>query len=259
MTMYLSGMVCLTAVAVLAMQLAIGREACAAGPTTGPASQPEPVLRVGKLKVNKVLFLGNSITVHPPAPQIGWFGNWGMAATTAEEDYVHVLTQRLGKAAGGQPQIRLGNIAPFEREFATYDAARGLRDDVAFRADVVIIAVGENVPELTTAQAKADYRTAFAKVLAELKKGNNPAIFVRSSFWPNATKDAIMKSACVEAGGIFVDISALSSAEANYARSEQKIAHAGVAAHPGDRGMAAIAGALWSAIETSAAAATRGD
>lgn len=243
----------------LALQAGMVGEVCAAGPTTEPASQPEPVLRVGGLKMSRVLFLGNSITLHPPAPQIGWLGNWGMAATAADKDYVHVLTQHLAKAAGGQPRIRVGNIATFEREFGTYDVARGLRDDAAFGADVAIIAIGENVPELTTEQAKAGYRAAFAKLLAELKKDNRPAIFVRSAFWPNATKDAIMKAACAEAGGVFVDISALSRQEANYARSEQKIAHGGVAAHPGDRGMAAIADALWAAIGKQAAATTRGD
>ena len=38
---------------------------------------------IGGLQAERVLFLGNSITLHAPAPNIGWTGNWGMAATRA--------------------------------------------------------------------------------------------------------------------------------------------------------------------------------
>jgi len=71
---------------------------------------------------------------------------------------------------------------------------------------------------------------------------------VRSCFWPNKAKDQILKKACQAVGGIFVDIGDLSKDERHYARSERKFAHRGVAAHPGDRGMQAIADAILGAI-----------
>ena len=35
----------------------------------------------------RVLFVGNSITLHGPRPQIGWTNNWGMAASARDKDY----------------------------------------------------------------------------------------------------------------------------------------------------------------------------
>jgi alpha-galactosidase len=48
-----------------------------------------------------------------------------------------------------------------------------------------------------------------------------------------------------------VDISALSKEPANYARSERSFTNDGVARHPGDKGMQAIADAIVEAMEKS--------
>ena len=58
-----------------------------------------------------------------------------------------------------------------------------------------------------------------------------------------------MRKACLNSGATFVDTGKLDSDETNFARSERKIEHAGVAGHPGDKGMQAIADSLWNAIE----------
>jgi alpha-galactosidase len=85
-------------------------------------------------------------------------------------------------------------------------------------------------------------------LLTLLKRDGRAALCVRSCFWADATKDATLKEACAAAGGVFVDISALAKDERNYARSERKIAHEGVARHPGDQGMRAIADAITAAL-----------
>ncbi len=204
--------------------------------------------RPGSVMAGRVLFLGNSITLHGPAPQIGWPSNWGMAASAQEEDYVHLLLQRISEAAGRKPEAMIRNIAEFERNCATYNVGSALQKELEFDADLIIVAIGENVPAFPSEEAKAAFGKALAGLLAALKKRGNQALFVRSCFWPDKAKDELMRQACREAGGTFVDISGLSRDESLYARSERKFAHAGVAAHPGDRGMKAIADAIWKAM-----------
>ena len=74
--------------------------------------------RIGRLAASRVLFLGNSITLHGPAPAIGWTGNWGMAASAEHLDYVHLLTADIAAVSGEQPTVMVKNIADFERGYS---------------------------------------------------------------------------------------------------------------------------------------------
>jgi hypothetical protein len=73
-------------------------------------------------------------------------------------------------------------------------------------------------------------------------------VVVRSCFWANAAKDEALSQACNEAGGIFVDAGPLGQDAANRAHSERSFTHAGVAGHPGDKGMKALADAIVQAV-----------
>jgi hypothetical protein len=211
-------------------------------PPAQPAKSPEPA---------RVLFLGNSITLHPPAKGLGWEGNWGMAASAEAKDYVHLVVDGLAKRAGKVPKFRAVNIADFERGYATYDSAAKLKDELAFQPGIVVLAIGENVPALVTDEAKAAFKESLIRLFTLLKSPAGPQLYVRSCFWADAAKDAALKDASTAVGATFIDIGALSKIEANYARSERKIEHAGVANHPGDAGMKAIADAILGAMKNS--------
>ena len=208
----------------------------------------------GKLRadvnVDRVLFLGNSITRHGAAPNIGWNDDWGMAASALEKDYVHLVSAGIEGLAGKKPELKLANIADFERNLATYDIAAKLKAEFDFKPTLIIIAIGENVPGLKNDEAKAQFTTSLGKLLVAAKEsGAKPTLIVRSCFWGDKAKDEILQQACVAAGGTFVDIGALGKDESYYARAERKFEHAGVAAHPGDKGMAAIADAILKALK----------
>lgn len=205
----------------------------------------------GKPAMKRVLILGNSITHHGPSEKVSWTGNWGMAASCAEKDYVHLLIDGLTERLGERPETMVKNIASFEREYATFDIEKGLRKEIDFAPDTVVLAIAENVPAPKTPEEQKSFRDALVRLLGALKAKSNPTFYVRSSFWANSTKDDILKDVCNEFGGVFVDIGALGKDEKNFARSEREYEHKGVAAHPGDRGMKAIADAILNAMDAS--------
>ena len=223
------------------------------GGTTTNSTERTPGTIVGDTRVGRILFLGNSITLHPPRAEVGWTNNWGMAASAVEKDYVHILARSISGITKTSPVLMIENIADFERQYATYDLAR-LKKAVDFKADTVVVAIGENVPPVGSEESKAKFRESVLKLLTALSIASHPTIIVRSSFWPDKNKDEILRNVCAEVGGVFVDISALSKDESNYARSERSYAHGGVAAHPGDRGMQAIADALLAAMKNTKSA-----
>jgi hypothetical protein len=198
--------------------------------------------------IRRILFLGNSITLHGPKADIGWAGNWGMAASSEDKDYVHLVTGALAKHSGSTPHIMVRNIADFERSYATYDVDGQMKDLFAFDPDLVILAIGENVPTLGSEDAKAQFKAGVMKILGCALAKRHPLVVVRSSFWADPTKDQVLRLACQEADAIFVNAGPLGREAANAARSERSFTNDGVASHPGDQGMKALADAIVQAV-----------
>lgn len=196
----------------------------------------------------KVLFLGNSITTHGPKADLDWVGDWGMAASAEAKDYVHLMTKALTERSGKPHEVMVVNIADFEGAYAGYDVKGKLKGALQFNADLVVVGIGENVRELTTPEEKTKFKESMTRLLRTLKKGPQTMLLVRSCFWADEAKDEALQQATREVNGIFVDISALGKDESHYARSEREFKNEGVAKHPGDKGMSAIANALLQAL-----------
>lgn len=183
----------------------------------------------------KVLFLGNSITLHEKAPKIGWNVNWGMAASSEDKDYVHIVLRELEKRYG-EIGYCIANVGEWERNYwkeETLEKFRGARE---FGADTVVFRLGENLRKdafeeyaLSGCMRRfMDYFTAKAK-----------HVVVTDTFWEHGYICDTLKALAEEKGYDFVSISELGYAAENKAIG--LFEHEGVAAHPNDLGMARIA------------------
>jgi lysophospholipase L1-like esterase len=175
-----------------------------------------------------------------------------MAASAEKRDYVHIIIRALTEDGATPPKIMIKDASAFERKYKSFDIDRELKDVFGFGADLVIIALGENVPAFNSLEEGALFKKSLKDVLVRIKKSSDPLIVVKSCFWANKDKDKILREVCSEVGGRFVDISQLCKDESNFARSERDYSHKGVAAHPGDKGMQAIADAILGGINAGA-------
>ena len=195
----------------------------------------------------KVLFLGNSITLHGSLPKIGWTNVWGMAASAKEKDYVHIVTRGIEAKTGRKADVRVRNLAEFERKFRTWSPAENLKAEIAFNPDYLVIALGENAPNLPTQDDRLAYRKAFKDLLGVFMDGRTerPNTVMRGVFWPNATKDYEMAHVASDYAVPFVRAD-LGSDPSMTAKG--LFWHGGVQGHPGDKGMAAIADLILEAL-----------
>ena len=193
----------------------------------------------------RVLFVGNSITLHAPKADIGWHVNWGMAASSEENDYVH-QTMSLIRALRPDADMRIAQIATWECEYwaaeKTLSPVAAARD---WRPDIVVIRLGENTPE--SALAEHPYAPALIDMMNFFTRNGEAHLVVTDLFWPNPKKDAEIKKAARSLNAPLVHIGDLGT------RDDMKaiglFEHSGVAAHPGDLGMLTIAERLFEAIK----------
>lgn len=211
--------------------------------------------RLGVLKSDRILFLGNSLTLHGPKPDIGWHGNWGMAASSPAKDFAHrlvtVIEERAGirllleptPSDGSSSTANVLNIANIlEREYTAFTAAK-IQKQLDWKANIVVLQFGENVPpQGFNAEA---FQKSLSLMLNALKQSSDPQIFVTGNILSaNPGLDEIKQKVCAEdpSHRTFVDISVY--------RSSTSVT--GQLGHPNDTGMKLIADTLFTAIARKA-------
>lgn len=192
----------------------------------------------------RIAIIGNSLTSHAISEKIGWTHQSGMAASSLEKDYVHLLATWLSETPHNyNVKLRLSNIAPFERNpniiLSNIDSL------ISFNPEVVIFQLGENV-------AETDDLNLFKQKYIELVNrfdGYNRITICTTPFFPDANKNAALEEVALQTSSYLVDLSSLVLLDSqNYAKDEVNYLGdrtlwkaSGIGIHPGDVGMENIA------------------
>ncbi len=187
-------------------------------------------------KGKRVMLVGNSITLHGIRPEIGWYNKCGMAASAQEKDYVHLLEASV-QEIDPEAAFCICQVAEWERNYKnggeTLHLYQTARD---FGADVIILRFVENVPK---EQYDADiFLRELDALVGYLDQTGKARLIATTGFWRHPADNDIRTYAkkkqipCVELGDL---------GENDQMKAIGLFAHEGVANHPGDRGMQAIA------------------
>lgn len=197
------------------------------------------------LYFKRMLVIGNSITSHGPAPEIGWYNNNGMAASAPEKDFVHLLTNHLRQiypATAVQVQ-GTGLELKFGTSDYTVDEVNRVLND--FKPDLIIVRLGENVDDAQV--STRNFELHFRQLLDRLASYNQPVRLVcTTSVWYKPNFDAVVRKVTPEKGHALVDLSSILGQAQCFASQYQ---NPGVAAHPNDLGMQYIADKIWQKIQ----------
>ena len=195
----------------------------------------------------KVLFVGNSITRHAPKVDIGWDGDWGMAASGAERDYVHQVVRRLEKRYGAVSYC-IAQASEWESNFIAGDTIlpKYYQEARDFAADIVIIRLGENLNR--EMDQKTSFQPYFDRMIRFFASNPKAVILVTDTFWKMEIFSERIREVIAENGYIYCGLSDLEEDERTMALG--LFAHGGVAVHPGDYGMQCIAKRIIAALPT---------
>ena len=93
---------------------------------------------------------------------------------------------------GATSQIRVRNIADCERSHATDDVDGRMKDCFAIDPDLAVLAIGEDVPPLTSENAKAQFKAGVTNILGCAMAKRDPRGVRRSCFWATPAKDEVL-------------------------------------------------------------------
>ena len=201
----------------------------------------------------RIMFIGNSMTLHGINEELGWKNECGMAASSPEKDYVHQLI-RLFDAPNNAYCIC--QVSGWERQYKTggellarFTQARD------FGADILVMRFVENCPKQDFDETA--FKTETARLLQYLNSRNGK-ILLTTGFWRHPGDEAIRQLyrqwSSVGADALIgpsatalVDLGDLG--EQDEMKAIGLFSHRGVANHPGDKGMEAMANRIFDAMD----------
>ena len=195
-------------------------------------------------KGKRIMFVGNSITLHGVKEEIGWSIECGMAASKPQNDYVHIVmdkvNERLNDAA-----FCICQVAAWEKEYKNGKANLHLFEKARdFDADIIIMRFVENCPGDNF--SSDTFKNEYDALLKFLNKSGKAKPIITTGFWRHPADSAIIEYA--ELSGLsLVELGDLG--EKDEMKAIGQFEHAGVANHPGDLGMKNIAERIFSKLK----------
>jgi hypothetical protein len=184
----------------------------------------------------RIVFIGNSLTLHPASKDLDWPNHWGMAASTQDRDYAHLTgaALKLPVSIFSFSSLELDPVANVPRiaEVAPVIDATTL----------VVVELGDNVLPAKL----GPFAGAYGKLLTTASRGLR--VVCVSTWWRNPSTDAVIRQQCMLRGGRYVDIGDIFSDPASQDRQGTQFSNAAVNAHPHDGGMARIADRVAAAL-----------
>lgn len=207
----------------------------------------DTIIYSGKnVKIKKILILGNSITYHSKDLKVGWSGDWGMAASSPDSDYVHLLKKKFLQY-DSTISLNVGGIAnTFERKFWNMNQSDFTKFK-AYNADLIILKIGENINDSLVKSNPQEFERDLELLVQNIKSKSDANVCIAASFWPNKFIDTSIEKICAKNNWLFVGLSDLSK-EKNKNTAEKMFTNKGVGAHPSDEGMRKIANRIWNKI-----------
>ena len=166
--------------------------------------------------VKKVMFFGNSITRHEPNASIGWHGDWGMAASSKEKDFVHLVVKALDEKYG-KVDYCIAQGAAWEWEYPrTEEVFEEYYSKVReFNADIIVIRIGENIT--AKKHLEIDSKPHFAKMVDLLVGDNAKKVIITDMFWYSVYND-YFREVCEDKGYTFCHLTDLEEDESTMAK-----------------------------------------
>lgn len=149
------------------------------------------------------LAIGNVITYWWPATLVDgtpvWWGTWGAAATTAENDYVHRVQRSLeGMFPGANVDVTKVNLYNWETAVDSTWAFPELDPYLNSDLDIISVQLGECIDEGESGPAKIMTIEAEFELLYEhiKEKAPNARIIVLGNVWSDPACDPLKQQAC---------------------------------------------------------------
>ena len=202
----------------------------------------------------KVMMVGNSFRKHGPNSSLGWYGNWGMAASAEDKDYAHRFMARMDEKFGKGAAVLIDGpgISGLEGTWGKNQS----NPNYDYSADFAFLVKGvkEAQPDILTIQCGENagvsvvesYKNALTQLVSAIQEECPDTIIVICT--PFNGNSAMTEGAILAGETLGIPVAKLHPFTGSIYRAYGNFSVTAVASHPGDIGMDTIAGEFFKEV-----------